>query len=496
MSINYESIHCGLAELPDAIRIALAEWEIPGIAVAVVTDTDILFCDGFGVRDVGTELPVRPDTLFGMGSTTKSVTTTAIGILVDEGTLDWDKPVRRYLPEFDLQDTVAAERSTLRDLACHRTGMPRHDLVWKANDFSRRDLLERLGHLEPSADFRSTWQYNNWMYMTLGIVIEAVTGQSWEQFVRARIFEPLGMKTATFVSEALPSLPNVAFPHEEKDGILTRIPFRVIDGIGPAGSIHASAHEISSWLRLHLNGGMHDGTRIMSAESLAQLHAPHMVMPIHIPHPEFVMTAYALGWCVQPYRGHNMIWHNGGIDGFYTLISFLPAQKIGVIVLSNRLGHSLPEALTWTLFDRVLGLDPAPWAKRMRAASARMGGEQGASTTGTGSAHVEGTSPSHLLTAYAGRYENAGYGRVDVEVGENGLQGAYGNLCFRLDHYHYDVFTVSPGSIPRLANLGPAPQPKVCFNAGTDGTFESLSMALEVGVKDIVFQRLPAGVTT
>src|SRR5262245_44649143 len=225
----------------DFVRATMAAWKVPGLAVSVVKDGAVIYLEGFGERDRERGLPVTPHTRFALASGTKAFTTLALGLLADEGKLDWDTPLRQFLPAFKLHDPFASERITPRDLVTHRSGLPRHDLVWYKSPFSRADLVRRLQYLQPNKDLRAFWQYQNLMYMTAGYLVEQLTGLTWEVFVQQRIFEPLGMRDSNFSVEVSQAAEDHALPYREKDDQLSQMPFYKQFAVGPAGSINTSA---------------------------------------------------------------------------------------------------------------------------------------------------------------------------------------------------------------------------------------------------------------
>lgn len=291
----------------------LRDWEVPGAGVAVVQGTDVLFARGFGLRDVERNLTVDEGTLFPIASCTKAFTTASMSVLVDEGRLDWDTPVREYLPWFTLRDPVVSERITPRDLVTHRSGLPRHDLVWYGRRAAREELVRRMRHLEPSKDLRTTYQYNNLMYTAAGYLVGTIAGEAWESFARTRLLEPLDMKRTTFSVSTLAEDPNASLGYAEKDDTVKQVPFRNLDAICPAGGINSCVAELSRWVIAHLNGGRLGERLVLSEAQLAEMHAGHMVMPETDKYPELPpLAAYGLGWRVRPYRGHVTISHTGG----------------------------------------------------------------------------------------------------------------------------------------------------------------------------------------
>ena len=246
------------------IEATLEDWKTPGMSLAVVVGNTVVLTKGYGYRDVENEIPVTPDTLFAIGSSSKAFTTFIMGLLVDQGQLDWDEPVASYLPDFKLFDEYATAHLTPRDMVCHRSGLPRHDLTWYNNkEITRAGLVRRLRYLEPNEDLRAEWQYNNLMFLTAGYLVERLTGMSWEEAVSTRIFEPLGMERSNFSVLESQLDDDHALPYLEEDDVVREIAFRVIDVMGPAGSINSSANEMARWVKLHLNRGVIDGTPVI-----------------------------------------------------------------------------------------------------------------------------------------------------------------------------------------------------------------------------------------
>ncbi|MGH2346694.1 MAG: serine hydrolase domain-containing protein, partial [Chloroflexota bacterium] len=340
------------------------DWHVPGLAVAIVKDGAVILAQGFGRRDLEKDLPVGTDTLFAIGSCSKAFTTAALAMLADEGKLDWDAPVRTYLPAFQLYDQFATERMTPRDLVTHRSGLPRHDFMWYGAPFTRKELVNRLRYLQPNKDFRAVWQYQNLMYLTAGYLVEVISGVSWEEFVKERIFAPLGMTRTNTSVEVSRLDADAALPYKEEDGKVELLPFRNIDMMGPAGSINAPIGELAPWMLLHLNNGKWGERQVVSAGQLAQLHSPQMVMPGPGKHEEMPHASYAMGWCVQPYRGRNFLHHTGGIDGFSALVTFMPGENLGVAVLTNLNSSPAHMIVALNAYDRLLGLDQVDWHGR------------------------------------------------------------------------------------------------------------------------------------
>jgi N-acyl-D-amino-acid deacylase len=478
------------------VERAMAEWKVPGLAVAVVKDGEVVHCRGYGYRDQEKRQAVTARTLFAIGSISKSFTVTGLGMLADRGQLDWDRPVREYLPEFQVKDRVACEGATPRDLVTHRTGLPRHDRLWYGSGLSRRELLDRLRHLEPNESFRSAWQYNNLMYLAAGCLDERISGKAWEDLTRERIFRPLGMKASNFSVKDSQSSDDFALPYAKVKDEVRRIPFYNIDAMAPAGAINSNVEEMIRYVRFHIDKGKYGDSRLLSRRMAEQMQAPQMVVPddgpgaLHAPtFEELGHTSYGLGFFVTSYRGRKLVWHSGSIDGFSALMSFLPREKVGLIVLTNLSGNRpVPVCVTRYVFDRLLGLEPIDWIQRAKELDEKAKRE---GDDAKKAAPRSGTSPSHRPAEYAGTYEHPAYGVVRIAADGEALTLSWRGSSARLGHRHYDVFETRAGEdesddrmIPRVA---------VAFSYDKKGDIDRLAMPLEPKVADIVFLKKEKG---
>jgi CubicO group peptidase (beta-lactamase class C family) len=464
----------------------MKEAKVPGLAVAVVHDGQVILSKGYGQRNVAEQLPVTSQTLFAIGSITKSFTAAGLGMLVDEGQLDWDQPVRKWLADFQVKDPIASEHMTPRDLVTHRSGLPRHDLIWYGSPFSRRELYGRLRYLEPSKEFRSTFQYNNLMFMTAGVLIEQVSGTTWENFLRQRILEPLSMTRSNFSVADSQKADDYALPYDASGDEVKLVPFRNIDAMGPAGSINSSVDEMIRYVQFHLAKGKVGDAQRLSVASAEAMQTPQMVTAGSPPFEELGHSSYGLGLMISTYRGHKMVEHGGGIDGFISKLSFMPTKKIGVIVLTNLSGGPSPvSTITFNLFDRLLALEPIDWAGRTRdqAAKAKQAAEEAKKSKSAG--RKEGTSPSHAMTDYAGIYEHPAYGRVQVDLeGTSELKITAKGITAPLKHVHYDIFEL--GDVPGV----PLGGLRLTFAYDKQGDIDRIAAPLEASVDDIVFKRV------
>jgi CubicO group peptidase (beta-lactamase class C family) len=466
------------------VEQVMKDWKVPGIAVAIVKDGQVVYANGFGFRDVKKGLKVTPDTLFAIGSCSKAFTATALAILADEGKLDWDKPVRDYLPDFRLQDAYATARLRPRDLVTHQSGLPRHDMVWYGSPLSRRELFDRLLHLEPSRPPHAKFQYNNLMYMVAGVLIERVSGLTWEEFVRRRILDPLEMKHSNFSVNNSQKTPDFSLPYLEQKGEVKEIPFRNIDAIGPAGSINSSVNEMTRWLLAQLGKGKFNGRQIVSEKGLGEVHTPQIVAGGDLKYDESFYSSYAMGWAVTSYRGHPSLSHGGGIDGFTSHVRFLPKDQLGVVVLTNSASPA-SGIIASNAVDRMLGLNEAPWAQRAKDDAAKAKEAQAKAKAEDEVKRKKDAPPTHALKDYAGQFEHPAYQTLSIAQEGEQLKFDLHSLTGALKHYHYDIFQVAEGA-PALEGT------KLTFLMNRAGEIDRVAIALEPSVKEIVFTRKPA----
>lgn len=482
------------------VEDVMREWHVPGLALGAIRGGAPVWLKGYGFRDVERRLPVTPSTLMAIGSNTKSFTVVLMGMLVDSGKLAWDQPLRTYLPDFQLRDPFATLEMTPRDLVRHNSGLPRHDLVWYGRPFDRQELYRRLKFLEPSASFRSRWQYQNLMFMTAGYLVEQITGRSWDELIRERIFSPLNMtRSNTSVRQLDPVNDDVAVAYVWRDCPearltgendsqcgLVKVPYRNIDAVGPAGSINSSVEEMLHYIQFHLDSGAYGGRQLLSKQNAREMQTPQMVVGgSEIWPDELGMATYGLGLSVSIYRGRKLVQHGGGIDGFISQMSWMPRERIGVVVLTNMSGNNpVPNIVTRRVLDLLLGLEPIDWVARIKDQERQARERRERERREREAQRKLDTRPSHPLENYAGEYEHPGYGRLTVRVEGAKLTLVLDGFTAPLKHYHHDVFELDDplGVIP-LSGL-------VTFGMDKKGEIERVSVPLEPSVADIVFTRL------
>ncbi len=482
-----EKARVALAHFDETVARGLKELNVPGIAVAIVVDNEVVLAKGYGYRDLEQKLPMGADTILAIGSSSKAFTTFAMGTLVDQGKLEWDVPLRRYIPWFTLTDAGISERITPRDLVTHRSGLPRHDLAWYNNySASREEFVRRLAYLQPTADLREKFQYNNLMFLTAGFLVETLTGKPWEDSIQHLVLEPLGMSRTNFSVLDSQKDANFAFPYREEKSKLGRMPFRDITNIGPAGAINSTANEMSRWLQVHLNGGKLNGKPIIQPQTLQDMHLSHMPTGQTPEIPELSPASYGMGWFVDSYRGHGRVHHGGNIDGFSAMISMFPNDRIGFVVLSNLNGTALPELLIRQATDLILGLEPKDWIGE--AAARRAKGQQAArqAEQKKSSRRLAKTRPAHGLEAYAGEYHHPGYGDLHVTVQNGKLAFIYNGIVTPLEHWHYETFNGLKGADPTFEDF------KLLFRTDVDGRVSALEAQMESTLAAVVFEKKPA----
>jgi CubicO group peptidase (beta-lactamase class C family) len=479
--ISYSQINTGDIKLDgydQYVENAMKDWSVQGFAVAIVKKGKVVFAKGYGLRDVKNNLPVTPQTLFAIGSCTKAFTSAAVCMLVDDGKVDFDKPVIEYLPTFRLFDDYVTMHITPRDLLCHRSGLPRHDLVWYgADDLTRKDLFDRLKYLEPNKGFREVWQYQNGMFMVAGYLVEQLSGESWESFVQKKILTPLDMKSTNFSIYDMQKSSDYSKPYAENKDKVIEVPYRNIDAMGPAGSINSNVIDMSNWVIMQLNEGKFNDNTIVSSGTLHQTHSPQMVMPGDM-NDEVFYSTYGMGWMITSYRGHLRIEHGGNIDGFSASVCLLPRDSIGIVVLTNMDGTSLTSVVRNYSIDKILELSEIDWSGRLLKDVNKMKEEMKKSEEKK--EEVSETTPSHPLKDYAGKFEHPAYGTIEIKNSGDDLSILYHTFDMKLKHIKYDVFETNDDRFPPV---------KISFITNSKGDIDKIVSKLQDGVKDIEFKR-------
>ncbi len=405
-------------QLESLISRLMDKWAIPGVAVGVVKNGRVEFLRGFGYADIEDEKSVTTDTLFAIGSMTKAFTATAAGVLVQAGKLDINRPLRCYLPEFELKDPVASQQASARDLLCHRTGVPEHTLLWYQSGLRRSELVERLRWLEPTAEFREQFQYQNLMYTTIGELIERLGEVSYERFVQENIFEPLGMSGTRFGPLEVPDKARSAVGYLREGQTWVPMPYYDESATGPQGGIYSSIADMMKWLLANILPETCEQTPTIMKDAISMCHQPQITVPSSTSETNYCPGSYGMGWFVTSHANRVRLTHSGGIDGFCCLIDCLPQEECGLVVMTNRHGAPEPNAavlthtIVLTAYDMLLGREPGSWEEKMDARRAKVAAERLAMDT-VATCDEEPLSGSQIRSI-CGQYRNPAYGLVQI----------------------------------------------------------------------------------
>ena len=435
-------------------------FDVPGIAVAVVKDGKVVLAKGYGTRDIAAGQPVGADTLFAIASNTKAFTAASLEMLADEGKLKMDDRVIDHLPWFQMSDPYVTREMRIRDLLAHRSGLSlgAGDLLyWPTTSYSNREVAERLRHVPIKGGFREQYAYDNILFGVAQLVIEQVGGMPYEQFLRTRIFAPLGMDRTRFNSDHLQPGDDVATGYAKADfSTLQPAPRMTWSNVAGAGGIYSSVNDMAKWVRVQLDGGVISGEgeqarRLFSAQRQRSMWTMLTPIPVSKPSvPELaaatpIFSGYGEGWMLSDYRGHRLVWHTGGWPGMVSRVTLMPEQKLGVIVLTNQEVGAAFNAVTLRALDDALGLERTDWTAAYAKALARSQGNADESWNKHVAARDAKSKPSLPLSAYAGSYRDVWYGDVGIamEQGKPVMRFSHtAELVGDLEHWQHDTFIV------------------------------------------------------
>lgn len=431
---------------------AQKDWGIPGMAVGVIKDGEIVLAKGYGVLEDGKETPVDGNSLFAIASNTKAFISASLAILVDEGKLNWDDPVKKYLPDFSLyDDDYVSNHATIRDLLCHRVGLGTFsgDVIWYKSSLPASEVVKKAGAVPQAYDFRSGYGYTNLMFITAGEVIAAVSGKSWSEFAAERFFQPLGMERTVTTVTKLPQMKNVATPHKPKDGENLPIEWANWDNMGAAGGIISSVNDMLQWIQLQIEGGSVDGKQYFSRDRQIDFWTTHNNYRIsdnaRENYPSRHFNGYALGWGVFDYGGKFVASHSGGYDGMYSRVAIMPEEKLGFVVLTNSM-KGISNPLMYYTFDRFLGLDQKDWSASGLRSQQRSEAAHSGRIENYFNARKKNTTPSLSLDEYVGTYTCSMYGDIIIKMENGALTVDFShapNLKASLSHWHFDTFQLN-----------------------------------------------------
>src|SRR5579862_289554 len=481
------------ADLDAYVASSMKTFDVTGIAVAIVKDGKIEVAKGYGVRKLGDPTPVDEFTMFGIGSNTKAFTTAALAILIDEGKLSWDDPVYQRLPGFVMYDPYVSHEMTIRDLLTHRSGMGLGEgdlLFWPHTTYSRADVIYKLRFMKPQSSFRSHYAYDNLLYMTAGQIIPAVTGTSWDDYIRQRVFAPLEMTHSNVSNTEFKAGDDYAFPHSKVDGKLQVIPFGDLDNAGPAGAINSCAADMAKWVQLQLNHGKfadHDG-HLFSEQRSKEMWSAQTILPIGDPPQQLAalkanFADYALGWGLRDYHGRKLIGHTGGVGGFVSRVMLVPQENLGIVILTNAEESGAFDAILYHILDHYFQLPLTGWVAAYKAVRDKAENDA-AEVMKKAESGRDGTSkPSLPLAKYAGVYNDAWYGPITIRQENGGLVIRFDHsptMVGDLQHWQYDTFKAHW----RVHTIEDA---FITFSLNPDGSIESARMAAVSPLADFSF---------
>lgn len=440
-------------QLNETISKTLTAWDIPGGAVAVAQGDEV-FTQGYGVLEVGKPEAVNADTIFAIGSTTKAFTSALIGMLVDEGELAWGDSVLKHLPEFQLYDDWVTKNVTVRDLLCHRLGLERAQRLYYHRGYDQREIVRRMRYLRPAANFRTTFQYANQQYGVAGLLIGAVTGKTWDDFITERIFNALNMSHSFSGYNRITDHKNFASPHAVADEtypmgvrflgeMQPTDQFKIVHE--PAGSIHTSANDLAQWLKALLQNGV----PLLQPATFNELTTPQMVMqdvlnselaPLAYLQPATHFWTYGLGWWVMDLHGEKVLMHGGQMPGYNSAVAFFPQRKLALAVMVNvhqTLAHA---ALFYAISDILLDKQGRDWSTEFQMVAQGYMAEVKNQMDEMRLKRDPNLPLSIGLASFAGTFSNDLFGEMTVTLEGDSLNLKYGVNTATLEHWQGDTF--------------------------------------------------------
>ena len=430
------------------VESARQQWQVPGLSIVVVKDGKVVFEKGYGVRELGKRDPVMNETLFGSMSTTKAMTVACLAMLVDEGKLRWDDKVIKYLPDFRVGDPYVTNELRVRDLLTHSAGLGNADFLWSwTPTIANAEVLRRMQYANPAYSLRSSFIYQNIMYLVAGTVIERVSGMPWEQFIRERLFSPLGMKNSFPNLSLSRSYLNRSASHFEVKGKIEVIPEMPADSIAPAGAVWSTADDIGKWVAFMLGDGTANGKVLIKPATFNEILKPQVIVPAPQFYPTVAITkphwmTYGLGWFQHDYRGEMVNFHTGSLDGRTAIIGLMRDKKLGVYIFGNLDHAELRHALMYKVFDVFgFGDNTRDWSSEFKTLYDGIKEQGRKRQEAVRAMRKTGTAPNLPLEAYAGRYSDPFYGSIDIQLSNGKLRANLGNgLEADLEHWQFDSF--------------------------------------------------------
>lgn len=447
-----------LEQLDHYYEDARIAWDVPGLAVGIVYNDTLVLCKGYGTREIGKPEKVDEHTVFAIASITKTFTASAIAKLHEQGKLDYDDKVIKYLPYFQMYSPFVTAEMNIKDLLSHKSGLKTFsgDLLWFGTTYSRREIIERMKFLKPSYGFRESFGYSNLLFIASGLVIEKISGNTWDHFIQNEFFLPLNMKNSYTSVNDLKTVANKAMPHTAYNSQTIAIPYLNWDNMGPAGSILSSVSDMCQWIRMHLNDGIYNNKQILSTESQHKMWSPHTIIDVGQGSsrlwPSTHFKSYGLGWSLNDYHGYKIVGHNGGYDGMISNLVLVPEKKLGFVILTNK-NSDLYFPLVYKTLDSFLSNDSTDWSALFLMFD-KMGKEEKAMEEKENlDQRVLNTKPALPLNDYIGVYHSSLYGDVRIDMKETKLFLSMlptPDMQSYLEHWHFDTFQIEFKQFPSL----------------------------------------------
>lgn len=481
---NDTSISKKINEVEKELNTVLKKSKAAGFAIAIVKGKEVLYAKGFGYRDLENKLPMTPNTVFAIGSTTKAFTASLIGILEDNGKVDLDESPRAYIPELKFFNAEMNNQITIKDLMTHRTGLPRHSEAWKTFETkSKGEFISRIAYMEPISSVRSKFRYNNFMYFVQSVVAEKLTKKSWEQNIEQSLFQPLQMSSSTANIEGLKNSSEAALGYYFDNGVTTEIDYKDIGIMNPAGGINSSVNDMSKWMIAWLNKGQYNGEQILPAKYVKEAMSSQMVISGRFPRktdPSSFMYNYGYGWFIASYKGHYRVDHGGNIEGFTANIALYPADDLGIVVLSNQNRSGVPQIVTNIIADKIFDAPKYDWIGRLGKIVQQQ-------TKVSEVAKIVSKKAILDVKSYTGSYTHKGYGTFDVVVKNDSLFAKFPSKTLWLNPVHpnvFDTYYVIDDKVQAQYK-----DTSINFSTSIEGIISGLEMELERTLDPIVFER-------
>lgn len=423
------------------------EWDVPSATIGIVKDGKLVFTGNYGVKTVGNTKQPDANTLYAIASNSKAFTSAVMGMLVQEGKVDWNDKVKDYLPYFAVYDEWVSNHVTIRDLLSHRVGLGTFsgDNIWYKSEMSTEEIIKHIQYVPQAYEFRSGYGYSNLMFITAGKLIETVTGKSWGQNVQERILDPLGMDRTITSVRNLDDKGNYATPHARKDNTNYTIPWVSWDNVAATGGIISSVNDMAKWMIFNLDNGVHKNDTLLAPQTRNMIWTPHnnfVVDQTQANDFDQHYNGYGLGWALGEFKGHMRVSHTGGYDGMITAVTLIPDEKLGVVVLTNGVKSPIMAA-TYYALDRFLDKDntkdwSADYLQRTNSYAA-----QDTRITDRKASRVQGTQPSIAVADILGKYTSNLVGPIHITKNGETLELTFENaplLSATLTHWHYDVW--------------------------------------------------------